>query len=336
MSRKLASIQRIIDINPIEGADRIEVATILGWRVVIRKNEFKVNDLCVYFEVDSLIPLKPWSQFLEDKNKPGQPVRLRTIRLCKQLSQGLAVPISILDKDGMVEETDVTELLGIEKYEPIISAHLAGKVRGIFPALVPRTDEERLQSSPNLLTEFKGKKYVMTLKCDGTSGSFMNIEGDHHVCSRNLSLQDDGVNTYWKMYHKYNLKEVLDALGDFAIQGEVCGPSIQKNRLGLKDQELFVFDVFDIRAGRRVCFDRMIEICNQYGLSTVPIDSFGTFEFETIDELIEYSNSRIYPSNGLLAEGIVVRPMEEFYSEALSSRASFKVISNAFLEEYGE
>jgi len=121
MSRKLASIQRIIDINPIEGADRIEVATILGWRVVIRKNEFKVNDLCVYFEVDSLIPLKPWSQFLEDKNKPGQPVRLRTIRLCKQLSQGLAVPISILDKDGMVEETDVTELLGIEKYEPIIS-----------------------------------------------------------------------------------------------------------------------------------------------------------------------------------------------------------------------
>lgn len=335
MSRKLASIQRIIDINPIEGADRIEVATILGWRVVIRKNEFKVNDLCVYFEVDSLIPLKPWSQFLEDKNKPGRPVRLRTIRLREQLSQGLAAPISILDKD-VVEGEDVTELLGIEKYEPIISAHLAGKVRGIFPALVPRTDEERLQSSPGLLSEFKGKKYVMTLKCDGTSGSFMNIEGDHHVCSRNLSLQDDGVNTYWKMYHKYNLKGVLDTLGDFAIQSEICGPSIRKNRLGLKDHELFVFDIFDIRAGRRVCFDRMIEICSQYGLPTVPIDSFGTFEFETIDELIEYSNSRIYPSNGLLAEGIVVRPMEEFYSNVLSGRASFKVISNAFLEEYGE
>lgn len=339
--RKLASIQEVIEVSPIEGADRIEVVTILGWRVVSLKNEFKVGDKCVYFEVDSLIPIREWNKFLENKDKPGKPVRLKTMRLRGQLSQGLALPVKIMESyvgetyETLDIGTDVTEILEVEKYEAPVSARLSGKVRGIFPSHVPKTDEERLQSNPGFLEEFKGKKYVMTLKCDGTSGSFMNIEGDHHVCSRNLSLQDDGVNTYWLMYHKYNLKEKLDDMGDFAIQSEICGPGIQKNRLGLKEQQLLVFNIYDIKAGRRVCFEKMIEMCSKYDIPTVPVDSFGTFNFDNVDDLIEYANTRIYPSNGELAEGIVVRPMEEFYSYILSSSASFKVISNTYLQKYG-
>jgi RNA ligase (TIGR02306 family) len=336
--RKLASVQEVADIQPIEGADRIEVATILGWKVVVKKDEFKVGDKCIYLEIDSLIPIKPWSQFLEDKNKPGTPVRLRTVKLRKQISQGLVVPFEILEEyiGGRYKTfdigADVTEIMGIEKYEPPIPASLAGKVRGIFPAIVPKTDETRIQSEPGLIAEFQGKMCVWTVKCDGTSGSYMNIEGDHHVCSRNLSLQDDGKNTYWAMYHQYALEEILNDMGDFAIQGEVVGEGIQKNRMGLKGHHLMVFNIYDIRAGRIVSHERTVEMCKQYGLEMVPVYKQAIFD-QTIEEVIEEATRCKYP-NGSLGEGYVIRPVEPFYSEVLSGRASFKVINNKYLAKH--
>lgn len=339
--RKLASVQEVADIQPIEGADRIEVATILGWKVVVKKDDFKVGDKCIYLEIDSLIPIKPWSQFLEDKNKPGTPVRLRTVKLRKQISQGLVVPFEILEEyiGGRYKTfdigADVTEIMGIEKYEPPIPASLAGKVRGIFPAHVPKTDETRIQSEPGLIEEFQGKLCVWTVKCDGTSGSFINVEGDHHVCSRNLSLQDDGKNTYWAMYHQYKLKEVLDAMGDFGIQGEVVGEGIQKNRMGLKGHHLLVFNIYDIRAGRLVAFEDMRKMCEQYELEMVPFYKQEVFEYKTVDEVVEEAMGCKYP-NGSTGEGYVIRPVEPFYSQVLSGRASFKVINNKYLAKHNE
>jgi RNA ligase (TIGR02306 family) len=339
--RKLATVQTISDIQPIPDADRIEVVTILGWKVVIRKGEFNVGDKCIYFEIDSIIPIEPWSQFLEDKNKPGQPVRLRTVKLRKQISQGLAVPFEILENYvGARYKTfdvgaDVTEVIGITKYEPPIPAHLAGQVRGIFPALIPKTDETRIQSEPDLIDEFHGEETAWTIKMDGTSGTFANIEGDHHVCSRNLSLKDDGKNTYWAMYHKYNLKEVLDDAGDFAIQGEVCGEGIQKNRMGLKGQDLFVFNVYDIRANRFLGFYEFIDFCERYNLQTVPVHQVVIFSCPSVDALVEEACECHYP-NGALGEGYVIRPVVERYSNVLRSRASFKVINNKYLTKHGE
>lgn len=57
--RKLASVQYVHDITPIEGADMIEVAHVLGWQCVVKKGEFEVGDLGVYFEIDSFLPIKP-------------------------------------------------------------------------------------------------------------------------------------------------------------------------------------------------------------------------------------------------------------------------------------
>jgi len=336
--RKLASIQVIKEINSIPDADQIEVCSILGWKVVSRKGEFKVGDLVIYLEIDSLLPVSPWSDFLKSKNHPDKPIRLRSVKLRGQVSQGLLLPLSILPETihEWKEGDDVSSQLNILKYEPSISADLAGKVRGIFPGLFRKTDEPRIQGEPNLIEEFQNEHVVFTIKMDGTSGTFGNIEGDHHVCSRNLSLLDDEVNTYWKMYHKYNLKKVLDDVGEFAIQGEVCGEGIQKNRMGIKGHDLYVFNVYNIRANRFLDFHEFLDFCSQYGLQSVPVEKTCIFDYPSIDVLVEDVQNCIYPTNGGLGEGWVIRPVIERYSETLCGRASFKVINNKYLLKHGE
>ena len=63
--RKLASIQRIKSLEPIEGKDRIELCTILGWDVIVQKGEFKEGDLVVYCEYDTVLPIKPEFEFCD-------------------------------------------------------------------------------------------------------------------------------------------------------------------------------------------------------------------------------------------------------------------------------
>jgi len=146
--RKLASIQKIIDIHPIEGADAIEVATINSWKVVVKKGEFNVGDLVVYLEVDSWVPTA-LAPFLTKGKEPREydgikGERLRTIKLRGQLSQGLILPLEY--SPGLYiqgsEDDDVSELLGVVKYDPPVNAQVAGIAHGNFPSMIPKTDED--------------------------------------------------------------------------------------------------------------------------------------------------------------------------------------------------
>src|ERR1022692_2598024 len=99
--RKLATIRQISNLLPIPGADRIEVATIDGWKVVVNKGTHVIGELVVYFEIDSFLPIRDEFEFLRKSSykKMADEVegfRLRTISLRKQISQGLVMPISIL------------------------------------------------------------------------------------------------------------------------------------------------------------------------------------------------------------------------------------------------
>lgn len=116
MDRKLASIQKIVEVRDIPGADRIQVARVNAWDTVIRKDEYRAGDLCIFAEVDSILPFAPWSEFLRDKKNPDKPIRLKSVRLKKQLSQGLALPITILSQYGeIVYENGVPKKLIIKK-----------------------------------------------------------------------------------------------------------------------------------------------------------------------------------------------------------------------------
>jgi tRNA-binding EMAP/Myf-like protein len=189
MERKLASIRRIKEISPIDGADKIEVVKVDGWQVVVGKDvEYKAGDLVIYCEIDSFLPIREEFEFLRKTSyrKMGgiEGFRLKTIRLRGVISQGLILPLSVLEGGGemrigiskqphgdqlqlgpyddalIIEEgTDVTEILGIVKFELPIPAQLSGKVKGNFPGFLRRTDEERcLSGDTEVITEDGIKK----------------------------------------------------------------------------------------------------------------------------------------------------------------------------------
>jgi hypothetical protein len=351
----LASIQKVISVEPIPDADRIEKIKVLGWDCVVKKGIFKPGDLCVYIQLDTLIPTFLLSDNFVDKDL----VRLRTVKMKKQISQGLALSLDnfiffpseehqdSLDIFGMgslssgnfghyyrkpeeklfqevMEGDDVTDLLGIKKYEKTIPPELQGLFAGNFPSFISKTDEERIQSAPDTLKELQA--YYISTKCDGTSATYFNFEGEFGVCSRNMKLKD-GDNIYWKMARKYGIDRIPEG---FAIQGEICGPNIQKNRLELSDHELFVFNVICIKPRTYLDYPEFIQFCKDFNFQTVPIFEKGENFNYTLEELLIKATG-FYPNTKNRIEGIVVRSVPEMYSQSLRGRLSFKVLNNEYL-----
>jgi RNA ligase (TIGR02306 family) len=337
--RKLASIQRIKALEPIENADAIEKATVLGWQLVVKKGEFRVGDLAVYCEIDCLMPDKPEFEFLKPRG-----MRVRTIRLRGQISQGICFPLSILPSDfEITEDADCTEVLGIEKYEPPMPACLSGIAKGKFPSFIPKTDETRVQVLQRVLDKYKGTKCYVTEKVDGSSGTYFINKGEFGVCSRNLELLEDEENSFWKVARQMDIELKLRSLnGNFAIQGELIGEGIQDNKLKLRGQTMRFFNAFDIDRFEYLPFEQFFDLMNKLELPTVPLISID-YELENdIDSIIRMATikSKICPE--AWAEGIVIRPLKESLDLLLSnenfniSRVSFKAVNPEFLLKYGE
>lgn len=327
MERKLASVQRVDSLAPIAGADAIEQARIMGWTVVVKKGEFQPGDPCVFFEIDSVLPAVPWAEFMRPRG-----FRVKTLKLRGVLSQGLALPASILGAGELPPiGTDVREALGVTKYEPVLPD--TREIAGGFPARVPKTDEIRLQSALGVLDELRGRDFYITTKLDGTSSTFFrDLDGQLTACSRNWALARGG-NVVWRMAERYQLEQRLPP--GFAVQGEICGPSIQKNRLGLPAVDLFIFSVYDARAGRHLDHPDLVAFCTEHGLKTVPIEAVITgAEAAAYEHSLEAWLLRaagLYAGTRNRKEGIVVRPLRETPSQTLGGRLSFKVINNDFL-----
>lgn len=336
--RKLASIQTIKYVKPIPDADSIETVGILGWECVSKKGEFQTHDKCVYFEIDSLLPEIPEFEFLRKScwNETFKKFRLKTIKLRKQLSQGLALPISVfpnLSKSNIGD--DVTELLGIEKYEPPIPAAIIGDARS-FSWPISKTDETRVQLDDEykFIETLSGQPYYISLKLDGTSSTFLIDPKDEifHVCGRNYSYKRSEDHSFWKIADKYNIEQGLRELWEtghrIAIQGEIVGPGIQKNPLGLTNPDLYVFNVVDIRTNTRLCLDKSLIVVERLGLKFVPLLEKDSRFGYTKDDLLEKAKGK-YGEHFSSAkpqterEGIVIR--------SLCGEISFKAINNDFL-----
>lgn len=374
MSRKLASVQTVKAIRPIEGADRIEVVQILNWDCVAQKGLYHVGDKVIYFEIDAVLPDIPmlgwlrksaWSQKL---NK----YKISTHKFRNQISQGLVMPVKDLpqfikeinpDPDCFVEAVgleyledglDLTETLNIEKYEPPVSNGALGDLVQ-HEWYIPKTDEERIQvCAENVLPEYmkvdKGQYYA-SIKLDGTSCTAGLFEDAFLIGGRNQWYK--GPNMYTETVKKYGdleatLKEYYENTGVYlALQGELCGPGIQSNRLGLKEKEWFVFNVYASTTGKMDSYEKldligMLGACEQLGLKHVPIIPFeDKYDFattsdidETVNNLLAYVDNIKYrtyfedaaPSQ--IAEGVVFR-LENMTN-------SFKVVSNKYLLKGGE
>jgi RNA ligase (TIGR02306 family) len=337
MERKLASLQRVREIVPIENADAIELARINGWQCVVKKGEFVPGDLGVFFEIDAIPPEAELYAFLWKSETPRPAnFRIRTMKLRGALSQGLLLPlVAFPELNGLPDGEDVTERLGVSKYEAPIPAGM-GDFRAPFPPLLSKTDEARVQSVPAVLDELRGQPYVITLKCDGTSSTYLidPRDGSFHACGRNHSVKD-GENHYWRVARKYDLEAKLRAHPNLAIQAELVGPGIQKNRLGLKEVELRVFDVWDLPNGRRLDPAEARAVLAELDLPVVDTIEEGESFSHTQESLLSLAEG-FYNGTQNEREGIVIRPKTERQSLALAGRLSFKAISNRFLLKGGD
>ncbi len=326
--RKLASIQKISKLESIEGADSIVKATVLGWQLVVKKGEFNIGDLCVYCEIDSVLPEKPEFDFLKPRK-----MRIRTIKLRGQISQGICFPLSILPSDVKIEEgKDVTAILGITKYEPPIPASLEGVAKGRFPSFIPKTDEARVQVLQDILDKYKGETFFYTEKLDGSSATYYLYEDQFGVCSRNLELIETEENTLWKLAREQKIEEKLKSLNkNYAIQGEIIGESVQSNKYNLRGQDIYFFNVYDIDEHRFLNFEESVFFFNNLDLKTVPVLETNYELSGNIEELVRLSVGKSV-LNDIQREGIVLRPLKEI--EDSSGRISFKAINPKFLLKY--
>jgi len=327
--RKLASIQRIKSLEAIEGADAIELARVLGWQLVVKHGEYQVGDLCVFCEIDSILPDRPEFEFLRPRK-----MRIKTIKLRGQISQGICFPLSFLPLGTEIEEgKDVTGILGVTKFEPPIPFCLEGKMKGRFPAFIPKTDETRVQVITELLEKHKGEKCYITEKIDGTSVTYFIKDGDFGVCSRNLELYEDVENSFWKLARELDIENKLRSLnGNFALQGEVVGENIQSNTLKLHGQDVYFFNIFDIDKFRYVDFDDFKKIMQALYLKAVPVITEEYILGSDIDALVQLSIGKSLINKDGWREGIVIRPLTE--KKMGNERFSFKVINPNFLLKY--
>lgn len=331
--RHMASIRKIDNLLPIDGADAIECAVVGGWKVVVKKGEFKVNDLAVYCEIDSWIPTE-MAPFLSKGKEPREfngvkGERLRTVKLRGQLSQGLLLPLAgtcDMIESELFDGLDVSEPLNIQKWEMPVNAQLAGQVKGNFPSLIPKTDQERVQ---NLVREIKGAagmEFEVTEKLEGSSMTCYLIEGEFGVCSRNMDLKRDENNAFWKAAIEQCVEEKMrrvDEHWDFAIQGELIGPGIQGNIYKLMEPAFYVFDVYNIQQGKYLDPQDRRTLIDAMHLNHAPVLGRNYILEESVDSILEGAEGASQLNPNQEREGVVFK--------SNTGGLTFKAISNKYL-----
>lgn len=324
----LAYIGKVTGIGLIPGADFIvhaEVDCVKGgkWSGVVRKDEVHEGDVVEVYLPDSILPAIPRFAFMEQKK-----YRVRQARFKGCPSTCLIMP-SLGDTEVGL---DITDQVGVTKYEKTIPASLSGIARGNFPGFIPKTDEVHYQKAFHLVEFLTGYPYYATVKYDGCSGTAYIKDGHFGACSRNLELQEEGGSVWWEVAKKYNLQaalEVISPMRALAVQFEVVGPGIQGNPLGLKEREIRIFDLYDITKGLYFGFESLRNWCVGHSLPMVDLVRVGeVFSLDAVS-MTELAETVVYP-NGKAAEGIVIR--SQVPRMVGSDRLSFKVVNLNYKE----
>lgn len=304
--RQLATIQKISDIRSIPEADRILMARILGYETVVKKDEYKVGDLIVFIECDSIVPEKPEFEFLREGN-----FRIKIRRFKKQISEGLVMPISILPSDCVIKEgKEVTDIIGVKNYVRAseeeeeqnlandkkrskfmrflmdfsffrkVYLYLNSNVKGNWPVdtNIPKSDETRIQTCARLLMEHYDEEWYLTEKIDGQSflaftrlvKKWARKVKEFGVCSRNIHLKTPNNSNYWNVARKFDLeKKLLKYRSLLGVQAELISPNVQGNKYNVSELDIYVFSLYN--DGELVGLEEMERICNELEIKTVPV-----------------------------------------------------------------
>jgi len=319
----LVHVGKIIDLQPIPNADLIVSATVdCGeggkWKGIVRKADFMIEDFCIVFLPDSLLDpeIHSYLPFMKDSNW-----RVKMRRFKGAPSEVLITLPRIAD--GCIHiGKDVTIEYQVTKYHKPIPAHLRGQPKGNFPEFIPKTDELNYQRYPELVDSLVNKAWYMTEKADGSSTTAYRWKGEFGLCSRNLELKKTADNGYWRVAEKYKVEEKLPE--GIAIQWETCGDGIQKNPMGIKGIDGFMFSAYNIIEKRYLTFNELVVLSHHLAFPMVKI--LGQGECFSKDGIEKLGEGRY--SNGKQREGVVVRSQQNYDGVPIS----FKVINLGFEE----
>ena len=333
--RKLASVQKISNLIPLGKKHIEELATVIGWKVIVPSNTFKINEKIIYFEIDSILPMgKIWTSHIKSKN-----LRIKTIQKYNEISQGLIMKLDTLLKvenfklkiEDLKEGFDLTEILEVTKYDENSEETLKEKENRFPTELIEKSDEIRIQSNLHYIDIFLGKAFYSSLKFDGCSATYL-IEPDTNnfrIFSRNCGVSECEKNIYSEIAKKYDIKNKLLIYGGiYAIQGEIYGPKINGNRLHVNEIKFVVFSMKDIIDNHYLDFDELVEKCEKMDFEMVDVVEEGIFNYKTVEELIEKSKG-LYPGTDCPREGLVYRLKKDW--NVNGKRLSFKVINDDYL-----
>ena len=334
--RKLASVQKITSITPLETKNKVQKATLLGWNVLVEANKYNEGEKVIYFEADALLPAKKnWTKGIKPKN-----LIIKSSKQYKNVFHGAIMKLDTLLKvenfnlklEDLNEGFDLTEIMEITKYEQDPEIALKEQEKKFPSDIIEKSDEIRLQSNPKYLEMFEGKEFYSTLKYDGSSGTFLIHPETKKfmVCSRNQNIDiNEKKNIYWDVANKYDIKTRLEKFeGKYAIQGEIYGPKINKNRLEQKDINIAIFTIKNIKDNYYVDFKELVQVCKDMELPMVEVIEEGVFKYKTVEEMVEKSKG-LYPGTKYPREGLVYRLKENWNKDRV--RASFKVINDDYL-----
>lgn len=337
--RKMATIRIIDNILPIDGADMVECAVVDGWKVVVKKGEYHIGEHIVYCEVDCFIPSVVAPFLTQDGRFPKeylgvQGEHLKTKKIRGVVSQGLILPLSVLgchpdsfDADG---SPDVSDRLGIVKWEPLVNTSLGGIAVGSFPSLVPKTDEERIQNLSKEWDKWQDNSltYEVTEKLDGSSCTFyLSEDGEFEVCSRNLSLKETPTNSFWIAARRYNIEQKMREIGlfGFAIQGEIVGEGIQGNIYNICGIEFYCYSIWNVSGGRYLSMNERHDLAYELNIYHVPLLHAGySLENSTIQDILDMAEGKSNLNPKQEREGIVFKCIK-------NTDLHFKAISNKYL-----
>lgn len=317
MSEKLVYIGKIIDLQPIPGADFIVSATVVcgqggKWKGVVKKSDFEIGSLCQVYLPDALIPECEEMAFMKSSNW-----RVKMRRFKGAPSEVVIMPDELYYSGGSEIGRDITQEKGVTKYHKPVPPHLQGVAKGHFPDFIPKTDELNYQRHPELVQDLIGKPYYITEKADGSSTTAYKWKGQFGLCSRNLELERNEENGYWKVALRYNLENVLPE--GIAIQWETCGPGIQGNPMEWKNIQGLLFSAYNIEEKRYLEFIELCYLSQKINFPMVMILENGQ---SFSDEGLETKGEGNY-DNGKPREGVVVRSKHNYGHAPIS----FKVIN---------
>lgn len=345
-NRALAHVEKVVSTYPIEGADNVEMAQVLDFHVLVKKGEFKVGDLAVYVEVDSVLPdHRPEFEFLRSKKFRVKAMKYNKFGI---ISQGILFPFASLGFVSVEEGQDVTQALGVTRlivdpdedapltvtknckkkswlmrfkwYRKLFANQKDGRdaCHGWPDFLPPQSDESGVQNVfGRIAARHPADGWVVTEKVEGQNFSvflrkrksgFRTI-ADYGVCSRTGIKQGD--NGFTATAKRLKLEEKMRKINkSIVVRGEHCGPKIQGNIYKLPETKVFVFEVYDIDAKRFYTHDELVAFCKEHDFEMVPIIDDNFTLPATGKEMLDYSNGKSVLYN-TLREGVVVRRRDD-------------------------